>query len=81
MPRSISAWDTTTCALPSPESRLDMPTSAMPTCSHHSNPVDVLHVVTYATLLKMNNSNHLHNAPQCHASPRLHAPIHAPFDA
>ena len=37
MPRSISAWETTTCELPSPERRLDKPTNVMPSCSQHRN--------------------------------------------
>ena len=37
MPSSILLGDTSTWALPSPLSRLDMPTSAIPTCVVRSN--------------------------------------------
>ena len=51
MPSSILPGETSTCALPSPLKRLDMPTSAIPTCAGDDAYMDISDPVTEALLM------------------------------
>ena len=48
MPSNILPGETSTCALPSPLKRLDMPTSAIPICAGNDAYMDIYDPVTKA---------------------------------